>query len=71
MIENFTENFGWIEIAFFYSIALGFAFQQIWKMDREIKKDKAKAAAKKAEEEAAKSSDRSSSDLTPDHPEDD
>lgn len=52
MIENFTENFGWIEIAFFYSIALGFAVQQVWKMDREIKKDKAKAAAKKAEEEA-------------------
>lgn len=59
MIENFTENFGWIEIAFFYSIALGFAAQQIWKMDREIKKDRAKAAAKKAEEdaEAAKSSE--------------
>lgn len=53
MIENFTENFGWIEIAFFYSIALGFAFQQIWKMDREIKKDKAKAEAKKAAEEDA------------------
>lgn len=52
MIENFTENFGWIEIAFFYSIALGFAFQQIWKMDREIKRDREKAAAKAAEEEA-------------------
>ncbi|XUU61788.1 hypothetical protein ACRAQ6_05825 [Erythrobacter sp. HA6-11] len=62
MIENFTENYGWIEIAFFYSIALGFAAQQIWKMDREIKKDKAKAAAKKAEEEAAKASANSASD---------
>ena len=49
MIENFTENFGWIEIAFFYLVAFGFIFGQIWSVNREIKKDKEKAAKKVAE----------------------
>ena len=55
MIENFTEYYGWIEFAFFYLVAFAFIFGQIWTVNREIKKDKEKAARKAAEEEAEKS----------------
>ena len=57
MLENFTENYGWIEIAFFGVVALGFAFGQIWTVNRELKKDKEKAAAKAAEEAASEKSE--------------
>lgn len=38
------ENFGWIEIAFTYTVVLGIAFWQLWSVNREIRKDKEKAA---------------------------
>jgi len=45
MIENFAEDFSWIGIAFFYGVAFAIAFGQIWSVNREIKRDKEKAAA--------------------------
>ncbi|MBD2841123.1 hypothetical protein [Erythrobacter rubeus] len=42
-------NFGWIEIVFFYGIAISFGAWQWWKMDRDLKqirKEKAEAEAK-------------------------
>lgn len=41
----------WIEIAFSGAVALGFGLYQIWSVNREIAKDK----AKKAEQEAGDS----------------
>ncbi len=46
-------NFGWIEIAFTYSVVLGLALWQLWSVNREIKRDKEKKAA---EEESAAAS---------------
>lgn len=43
-------NFGWIEIALFYGIAIGFGVWQFWKMDRMLKKTRAEKAAKEAAE---------------------
>ena len=54
-MENFTENFGWLEVVFSGAVALGFGFYQLWSVNREIKRDKEKAAAKEAAE--TKSSD--------------
>ena len=51
-MENFFDNFGWIEIAFTYSIAFAFGFYQLWSVNREIAKDKAKKAETEAEKEA-------------------
>ncbi len=44
------ENFGWIEIAFTYSVVLGLALWQLWSVNREIKRDKEK---KREEEDSA------------------
>jgi hypothetical protein len=43
------DNFGWIEIVFVAIVALGIGFQQLWSINREIAKDKAKAAEKAAD----------------------
>jgi hypothetical protein len=42
------DNLGWIEIVFSGAVALGFGFWQLWSVNREIAKDKAKAAEKEA-----------------------
>lgn len=39
------DNYGWIEIIFVAVVALGFGFWQLWSINREIAKDKAKARA--------------------------
>ncbi len=38
------DNFGWIEIVVTGAIALGLGFWQLWSINREIAKDKVKAA---------------------------
>ncbi|MFN3618964.1 hypothetical protein [Sphingorhabdus sp.] len=38
------DNMGWIEIVFGGIVALGFGFWQLWSINREIAKDKEKAA---------------------------
>ncbi len=43
-------NFGWIEIALFYGIAIGFGVWQFWSMDRKLKQTRAEKAAKEAAE---------------------
>ncbi len=40
------DNRGWIEIVFVGMVALGLGFWQLWSINREITKDKEKAAAK-------------------------
>ena len=40
------DNMGWIEIVVVGAMALGFGFYQLWSINREIAKDKAKAASK-------------------------
>jgi hypothetical protein len=40
------DNWGWIEIVFSGAVALGFGFWQLWSINREMAKDKQKAAAK-------------------------
>lgn len=44
------DNLGWIEIVFSGAVALGFGFWQLWSINREIARDKEKAAAKEAED---------------------
>ena len=41
------DSFGWIEIIVSGAIALGLGFWQLWSVNREIAKDKEKAATKK------------------------
>ncbi|MEM1051128.1 MAG: hypothetical protein AAGI28_03445 [Pseudomonadota bacterium] len=53
-MQNITGNFGWLEIAFFYSIALGVCFWQWWKMRREVREMRAEREAREAEEAAQK-----------------
>ena len=51
------ELFGFIEIIFFYGIAIGFGVWQWWKTDKELKKTRAERLereAKEAEEAAEK-----------------
>ena len=42
------DNLGWIEIVFFGVVALGLGFWQLWSINREIAKEKEKAAARDA-----------------------
>lgn len=42
------DNLGWIEIVFSGAVALGFGFWQLWSVNREIAKDKEKAAQRQA-----------------------
>ena len=58
--KNITENFGWLEIAFFYSIAIGVCFWQWWKMRREVREMRAEREAREAEEAARKEAEDSS-----------
>ena len=44
------ENFAWIELVFFYGIAMGFGLWQWLKMKRELRESRERKAA----EEAAK-----------------
>jgi len=44
------DSLGWIEIVVSGAIALGLGFWQLWSINREIAKDKEKAAAKDAVE---------------------
>jgi hypothetical protein len=50
------DNLGWVEIVFSGAVALGFGFWQLWSVNREIAKDKEKAAAKKADNDGASES---------------
>jgi hypothetical protein len=43
-------NYGWIELVFFYGVAIGFAAWQWLKMDRMLKQTRAERAAKEAAE---------------------
>lgn len=52
METSLLDNFGWIEIVFSGAVALGFGFWQLWSVNKEIAKDKEKAAAKKAAQDA-------------------
>ncbi|MEQ5788919.1 hypothetical protein J3454_13555 [Erythrobacter sp. NFXS35] len=45
-----SGNFGWIELVFFYGIAIGIGVWQWVKMDRMLKKTRAERAAKEAAE---------------------
>ena len=51
------DNLGWVEIVFSGAVALGFGFYQLWAVNREIAKDKEKAAAKDAATKEASTSD--------------
>ncbi len=42
--------FGWIELVFFYGIAIGFGVWQWVSMDRKLKKTRAERAAREAAE---------------------
>lgn len=45
------DNFGWLEIVFFYGFALSFALWQYWSVSRDLKRTKEERA--RAEAEAA------------------
>ncbi len=44
------DNLGWIEIVVSGAIALGFGFWQLWSVNREIARDREKAAKRDAED---------------------
>ena len=46
------DNLGFIEILFSGAVALGIGFWQLWSVNREIAKDKEKAAEKEAAQKA-------------------
>lgn len=46
-----SGNYGWIEIALFYGIAIGFGVWQFWSMDRKLKQSRAERAAREAAEQ--------------------
>lgn len=60
--SNFTDNFGWLEIVFFYSIAVGVGVWQWWKMRREVAQMRAEREAKEALEREAEEAARQESD---------
>lgn len=49
MEQGAFDNLGWIELIFVGVVALGIGFWQLWSVNREIAKDKEKAAAKDAQ----------------------
>lgn len=49
-MEGMAANFGWIEILFTASVALGFGLYQLWSVNREIARDR--EAKRRAHEEA-------------------
>ncbi len=46
-------NFGWIELVFFYGVAISFGVWQWWKTDKLLKQTRAERKAREAEEAAA------------------
>ena len=50
MIEQFTTSFGWIELVFFYGVAIGFGTWQALKMRREVREMRAEREAREAQE---------------------
>jgi flagellar biosynthesis/type III secretory pathway M-ring protein FliF/YscJ len=60
-MENFTENFGWLEIAFFYGIVISVCFWQWWKMRKEVREMRAEREAREAEEKQASEKETGSS----------
>ena len=50
--QNITNNLGWLEIAFFYGIAIGVCYWQWAKMRREVREMRAEREAREAEEAA-------------------
>ncbi|WP_202391347.1 hypothetical protein [Allopontixanthobacter sediminis] len=49
MEQGAFDNLGWVEIIFTSAVALGIGFWQLWSVNREIAKDKEKAAARDAQ----------------------
>ncbi|MEE4153772.1 MAG: hypothetical protein V2I27_06405 [Erythrobacter sp.] len=47
------NNFGWIELVFFYGIAIGFGLWQYFSVSRTLEKTRAERRAREAEEAAA------------------
>lgn len=47
-MNQLGENFGWIEIVFTATVALSFGFYQLWSVNREIRRDREKAAEREA-----------------------
>ena len=43
-------NMGWIELVFFYGLAIGFGVWQVLKTDRELKRTRADRKAREAAE---------------------
>jgi len=50
-------NFGWLEIVFFYGIAIGFGVWQVWKTDKLLKQTRAEREAREAAEAVEKNND--------------
>ncbi len=61
-MENFTQNFGWLELVFFYGIALGVCYWQWAKMRREVREMRAEREAKEAEDKAEESATKEAED---------
>lgn len=45
-MNQFGENFGWVEIVFTAAVALSFGFYQLWSVNREIRRDREKAQSR-------------------------
>ncbi|MEM7690636.1 MAG: hypothetical protein AAF291_16600 [Pseudomonadota bacterium] len=62
--------FGWIEIIFFYGIAITFGVWQVWKTDKELKKTRAERLEREAREaeEAAKGEGKPAPEKAPSEP---
>jgi len=58
-------NFAWIELVLFYGIAIGIGLWQYFKMDRELKRDRAERAAREAAAKTTSDEGRSASDGEP------
>ncbi|WP_062786511.1 hypothetical protein [Novosphingobium capsulatum] len=52
-MSGWSQHFGWVEIVFTATIAIGFGVWQLWSVNREIRHDR----ARKAEQERADASD--------------
>ena len=52
-MASVSQNFGWIELVFFYGIAISVCFWQWWKMRREVREMRAEREAREAEEREA------------------
>lgn len=50
-------NFGWIELVFFYGVAIGFGVWQVMRTDRELKRTRAEREAREAREAAEQEKD--------------